>query len=178
MAVHTVSVNGEDRSLLFRILGRFDGGALLLLHETYVCFLPVFGTNKSYRLLIDLILPLDDALKPEDILCLRAPRLDLRDLLKAFDDISADNIALRPDLTMHHLEVCAFQSISLHGGLVLALKLEDHLCLRSGFFVKDFNCRFASRFTFLNQSSHDRCEIVHLILKRQDLLLGLSYQIQ
>lgn len=79
---------------------------------------------------------------------------------------------------MHHLKVCTFQSISLHARLILALKVEDHLCLGSGFFVKDVNGRFAGSFTFLNQSCHEGCKTVHLVLKRQDLLLGLSYQIQ
>jgi hypothetical protein len=47
------------------------------LHEACIQFLPVFGTDEGNGLLIDLILPLDDVLKLEDVLCLRAPRLDL-----------------------------------------------------------------------------------------------------
>ena len=77
MAVDTVRVDGEDRTLLFQIPRGFNGGALLLLQEACVKFLPVFGTDEGNGLLIDLILPLDDVLKLEDVLCLRAPRLDL-----------------------------------------------------------------------------------------------------
>jgi hypothetical protein len=47
------------------------------LHEACIQFLPVFCTDESNGLLIDLILPLDYVLKLEDVLCLRAPRLDL-----------------------------------------------------------------------------------------------------
>ena len=77
MAVDTVSVYGEDRTLLFQIPGGFNGGALLLLNQACIQFLPVFGTDESNGLLIDLILPLDHVLKLEDVLCLGAPRLDL-----------------------------------------------------------------------------------------------------
>ena len=77
VAVDTVCVDGEDRTLLFQIPRGFNGGALLLLHEACIQFLPVFGTDEGNGLLIDLILPLDDVLKLEDVLCLRAPRLDL-----------------------------------------------------------------------------------------------------
>lgn len=129
-------------------------------------------------MLVDLILALDDILKLEYFLSLGAPRLDLRNLLKTFYDISADIVALRPDLAMHHLEVCALQSISLHRGLVLSLKFEDHLCLRPGFLVKEVDGRFARSFTFLYKSSHEGCEAIHLVLKRHDLLLGLCYHIK
>ena len=45
VAIHTVSVYGEYRSLLFRIPGGLNGGALLILHEAYVQLLAVFSTD-------------------------------------------------------------------------------------------------------------------------------------
>jgi hypothetical protein len=45
VAIHTVSVYGEYSSLLFRIPGGFNSGALLILHEAYIQLLAVFGTD-------------------------------------------------------------------------------------------------------------------------------------
>jgi hypothetical protein len=77
VAVYAVSVYREDRTLLLQIPRGFNGGALLLLRQACIQFLPVFGTDEGNGLLIDLILPLYDVLKLEDVLCLGAPRLDL-----------------------------------------------------------------------------------------------------